>query len=219
VTPADPETVKSWEVGVKSDLLDNRLRVNVGYFHQKYDDIQRLVQFAVPGESPLQQLFNAAKATIQGVEVEVSAAPVRGLRIDGTLGYTDAKYDSFNNLTGLPAGVAPTDLEFDRVPKWTAYLGGSYEADLGPERKLRFHAGYSWRSKVFMDVLNTPFLEQEAYGLIDASAALELGPWTVGVFGRNLANKEYAEIKSAGIGYNAFGGSPRFYGVEVGWRY
>ena len=219
VTPADPETVSSYEVGIKSDLLDNRLRFNLGYFYQKYDDIQRLVQFAVPGESPTQQLFNAAAATIQGVELEVAAVPIKGLRIDGTVGYTNAKYDSFNNLTGLPAGVSPTDLKFDRVPKWTAYIGATYNTDIGQNNTLGAHIGYSWRSHVFVDVLNTRFLEQPEYGLLDASLELGIKQFTIGVFARNLANVEYAEIKSAGIGYNAFGGSPRFYGIEFGVKF
>lgn len=216
VTPADPETVTSWEGGIKSDLLDRRLRVNLGYFRQKYKDIQRLVQFAVPGESPLQQLFNAAEATIQGVELETSVLPFRGFRIDGAVGYTDAKYESFNNLTGLPAGVSPTDLEFDRVPKWTASVSASYETEVAEDTDLSMRVGYTWRSHVYTDVLNTPFLEQEAYGLLDANIGLKHGRWSASVFGRNLANQEYAEIKSAGLGYNAFGGSPRYYGIELG---
>lgn len=216
VTPANPESVASWEVGVKSDLLDNHLRINLGYFRQKYKNIQRLVQFSVPGESPLQQLFNAAQATIQGVELEASVLPARGFRIDGAVGYTDAKYDSFNNLTGLPAGVSPTSLEFDRVPKWTASISANYETDIGADSKLSMRAGYTWRSRAFLDVLNTPIFEQKAYGLLDANIALTKDRWSVSVFGRNLANREYAEIKSAGLGYNAFGGSPRYYGIELG---
>jgi iron complex outermembrane receptor protein len=220
VTPADPETVSSYEVGFKSDLLDNHLRFNLGLFRQKYDDIQRLVQVAITGSSPLQLLFNAAKATIQGVEIETSVLPFRGLRLDANVGYTDAKYDEFNNLTGLAPGQSPTDLEFDRVPKWTVYLGGSYETRMGEgDQRLSVDAGWTWRSGVFMDVLNTRELRQEAYGLFNASASYRTGPWSVSVFGRNIFDKEYAEIKSAGLGYNAFGGTRRYYGVEAGYRF
>lgn len=219
VTPADPETVSSFEVGVKSDLLDRRVRVNLGYFYQKYDNIQRLVQFAVANESPQQQLFNAAKATIQGMELETSAVPFEGLRLDANVGYTNAKYDSFNNLTGLPPGVSPTSLKFDRVPEWTVYLGGTYDIDFADDQRLTLHGSWSWRSHVFTDVLNTPVLAQKAYGLVDASATYTRGRWSISAFGRNILNTEYAEIKSAGIGYNAFGGSPRYYGVELGFRF
>ncbi|PEQ11293.1 hypothetical protein B2G71_17145 [Novosphingobium sp. PC22D] len=211
--------MSSYEAGVKSDLFGNTVRINVNYFYQKYDDIQRLVQFAVPGESPLQQLFNAASATIQGIELETAFRPVRGLRLDANVGYTDAKYDSFDNLTGLEPGQDSTDLRFDRVPKWTAYAGATYDMDVGASDKLSFHAGYSWRSHVYTDVLNTPVLEQDDYGLLDASVTYERENWTFGIFGRNIANTEYAEIKSAGLGYNAFGGSPRYYGAEIGVRF
>jgi len=218
VTPANPEAVSSYEAGVKSDLLDNTLRINANYFYQKYDDIQRLVQTPILGGSPEQRLFNAASATIQGIELETAFMPVYGLRIDANLGYIDAQYDSFNNFT-LPAGIASaSDLKFDRVPKWTAYIGFTYDIDVGAEDTLSLHSGYSWRSHVFTDVSNDPLLEQDAYGLLDASVTYEHNNWTFGIFGRNIANQEYAEIKSAGLGYNAFGGSPRYYGVEIGMK-
>lgn len=216
VTPANPETVTSFEAGFKSQFLDDHVRFNILAFRMKYDDIQRIVQVPIPGESPAQNLFNAAKATIKGIETELSVLPFRGLRLDGSLGYTDAQYDEFNNLTGLPAGVLATDLRFDRVPKWTLYLGANYDVELGADTKLSAHAGYAWRSHVFTDVLNTPALEQKAYSLIDASLKLTKGMWSVSVFGRNLQNTEYADIKSANTGYNAFGGQPRTYGVQLG---
>lgn len=217
VTPANPETVSSFEAGFKSQFLNDTLRFNILGFHMKYDDIQRIVQVPIPGESPAQNLFNAAKATIKGVEMEVSMAPTRGLRFDANFGYTDAKYDSFNNLTGLPAGVLATDLRFDRVPKITVYVAGNYEFDLpGDAGEMSLHAGYAFRSHVFTDVLNTRALEQKAYGLFDASLKYTTGMWSVSLFGRNIGNVEYADIKSANTGYNAFGGQPRTYGVQLG---
>ncbi|MHB9879969.1 TonB-dependent receptor [Pacificimonas sp. ICDLI1SI03] len=218
IVPANPESVSSFETGVKSDLLDDTLRVNVNYFYQKYDEIQRLVQTPIEGSSPEQRLFNAASATIQGIEFETAFMPVYGLRFDANVGYTDAQYDSFDNLT-LPAGVSVSDLKFDRVPKWTAFVGFTYDLDVGRDDTLSFHSGYSWRSHVFTDVNNDPLLEQDSYGLLDASITYEHDNWTFGIFGRNLANQEFAEIKSAGLGYNAFGGTPRYYGAQIGMEF
>ena len=220
ITPANPETVGSLEAGIKSEWLQHHVRINLGVFREKYNDIQRLVQFTIPGESPAQALFNAAKATIQGVELETSFVPFRGLRIDGNLGLTDAKYDQFNNLTGLAPGQIATDLKFDRVPKWTGYLGGTYETRIaGSNNRLSFTAGWTWRSHVFTDVLNTAPLQQNAYGLLNADVSYRSGPWTLSIFGRNILNKEYAEINSRNTGFNHFGGSPRYYGIQAGIRY
>lgn len=217
VTPANPETVTAFEAGFKSQFLDDTLRFNILGFNMKYDDIQRIVQVPIPGESPAQNLFNAAKATIQGIEMEISMAPTRGLRFDLNLGYTDAKYDSFNNLTGLPPGVQATDLRFDRVPKYTLYAAANYDFDLpGDAGEMTAHVGYAFRSHVFTDVLNTRALEQKAYGLLDASLKYSKDIWSVSIFGRNIGNVEYADIKSANTGFNAFGGQPRSYGVQVG---
>ena len=219
VTPANPETVSSYEAGIKSELANGTVRLNLNYFYQDYSDIQRLVQTPIPGGSPEQRLFNAASATIQGLELETAFMPVYGLRIDANVGYTDAQYDSFENLT-LPAGITSvSELKFDRVPKWTAYVGFTYDIDVGAEDTLSLHSGYSWRSHVFTDVGNDPGLEQDAYGLLDASLTYEHDRWTFGIFGRNIANQEYAEIKSAGLGFNAWGGSPRYYGAEIGFKF
>lgn len=220
ITPADPETVSAFELGLKSTLADGRVRFNILGYLQKYDDIQRIVQIAIPGESPAQNLFNAARATIKGIEAEFSALPARGLRFDINLGFTDARYDEFVGLTGLPPGRQATDLDFDRVPRVTLYLGASYETDLpGDGGNLSGLVSYAWRDHVYTDVLNLRELEQEAFGLLNASLRWTRGDWSVSIYGRNIANIDYADIRSANTGYNAFGGQPRTYGAQVALRF
>jgi len=217
ITPANPETVGSFEVGAKTQFLDRHLRLNVTGFMEKYDDIQRIVQGSANGQA-VQSLFNAASAKINGIEVETSVLPFHGFRIDGSLGYTHAKYDSFVGLTGLPAGVIATDLEFDRVPKWTWHIEGNYSFDLAGG-KVSARAAYTHRSHVYTDVNNTPELEQDAFGMFDANISYDRGPWQLSVFGRNIGNTFYADIRSRGTGYQAYGGSPRTYGVQMGYTF
>lgn len=219
VTPADPETVKSYEAGIKSEFLDRHVRLNIVAFYQKYDDIQRIIQFVVNQEN-IQSLFNAASATIKGLEIEAAVLPFNGFRIDGSVGYTKARYDDFVGLTGLPTGVEATDLEFDRVPKWTAHVEGSYGFSL-PDDNGKFSArlSYTWRDGVFTDVNNTVDLRQKAFSIVDASLIYERANWNISVFGRNLTNTFYADIKSRATGFQAFGGSPRSYGIQVGFDF
>lgn len=218
LTPADPETVSSFEAGFKTELFAHKLRLNVGAFHSSYDNIQRLVQIAIPGESPAQNLANAAKATIRGVEMEVVVVPLRRLRLGVNVGYLDGEYDSFQNLTLLP-GTSVETLKLDRVPKWTVSASGSFDTKLSNGDRLVLQTSYNWRSHVFNDVQNNPRMDEGAFGLWDASAMYEHGRWSIGVFGRNLADEEYAETRSVGIGYQAFGGSPRAYGVQLGYTF
>lgn len=93
----DPETVDGFEVGVKGDFLDNRLRVNLAMFWNSYTDLQRTVIVPLPGAANPQETVtdNAATADIRGIELELTAVPLDGLQIDVGLGILDAEYGSF----------------------------------------------------------------------------------------------------------------------------
>ena len=70
----DPEFLDSIEFGFKTEVMNNRLRLNASYFHNEYEDIQLLVRSLDPASgSFLSALENAAEATIQGVEFEGTA--------------------------------------------------------------------------------------------------------------------------------------------------
>jgi iron complex outermembrane receptor protein len=215
--PANPETVGSYEVGIKSEWLNHHLRLNLTGFSEDYSNIQRVVQ-GTDGTQAVQSLFNAASANIKGIEFEGSILPFRGFRIDATAGYTHAKYNRFIGVSGLPAGVVATDLEFDRVPKWTEHVEATYGWDM-LDGKMSLRGSYTHRSHVFTDVNNTPQLAQNAYKIIDASLSFDRKHYSISVFGRNLTNTYYADIQSLGQGYQAYGGSPRTYGVQLGYTF
>ena len=79
ITPANPETVDSYEFGVKSEWFDHRFRANFAVYDEKFKNIQRTVTTAVEGIH-VQSLLNAAQATIKGAEVEVTALPFEGVK-------------------------------------------------------------------------------------------------------------------------------------------
>ena len=97
-----PETLDSFEIGLKTIAFDNRLSVNLSGFYGKYDDIQ---VFSVRAEGDFEDPFgtvsvqpivqNAAEATVQGLELEVLANPTDELTIRGSLGLLDTEYDDF----------------------------------------------------------------------------------------------------------------------------
>ncbi|MBL8268593.1 TonB-dependent receptor [Steroidobacter sp.] len=217
--PADPETNTAYEIGAKTDLLPN-LRVNAAYFYQDYKDIQRTG--TVPGVNPpISTLFNAGAATIQGVELEVSWLPIDSLRIDANYGTVDAKYDTLLGITCPPCGSGvtdPTDLKFDRVIPWKANLAATYTVDIG-DGELATRVAYERRAKADTDVRNFDALVMQEYGILDASIGYDLGSWSFAVFGRNITNTDYVDTRSLGVGYQAFGGSPRSYGVTVGYKF
>jgi iron complex outermembrane receptor protein len=92
--PYDPEEVDTYEVGIKTDLLDRRLRTNAAVFYTDYRDMQ-LAQIYFVGTLQGNTILNAGSSTIQGLELEIAAVPVDGLTLTGSLAYLKAEYDKF----------------------------------------------------------------------------------------------------------------------------
>jgi iron complex outermembrane receptor protein len=166
--PFDPERVDTFEIGAKIDTWSDRLRVNVALFDSSADDLQRILSRATAAGVAEIVTTNAAKATIRGAELEVTALPISGLRIDATLGYLDAKYDEYcNDLNGvapndpsLVSCAAPittaagtiqpvdlTGLPLARAPKWAGRLNGLYEFEMGGMGKLGLSAEWVYQDR------------------------------------------------------------------------
>jgi iron complex outermembrane receptor protein len=216
--PTAPESVNTYEVGYKSQWLDRRLQFNLSLYDNQFSNIQRTVNTTTAnGSQPLQTLLNAANATIRGAELETAAIVYKGLRLNFSAGYTNAY---FTRISGLTPGVNGLELQLDHVPRWNLDAGAKYEFEV-PNVAGQFDASidYSWRSQIFSDLYNTPELAQDAYGILNASVSYTNGPYFARLYGRNLQNTDYAFIKSIGYGYQAYGGLPRMYGIEFGFRH
>ncbi|GAB3312928.1 TonB-dependent receptor [Haliea atlantica] len=231
--PVDEEEVVTWEAGVKSELLDGRMRLNVAVFHSAYDDIQRTISdtIIVDGNPQVAQVLrNAAEATISGIEVESSLMLTDNLTADFTFGYLDAKYDEFPGIDADRNGVyepgiddpAAEDLEFERVPEFEYTLGLQHRYPMGESAELNSRVAYQWRDDHFVDTLNSPSIAVDAYGLLDASITYDryVDGWSIAVFGRNLTDEEFHDFGFDGGTHRAvWGGVPRTYGVEVTARF
>ena len=75
-----------------------------------------------------------------------------------------------------------------------------------------------WQDSQYSDVANTEILAQDSYGLFDASLALQRESYRIALFGRNLSDEEYFDIRSTGLSYPTYGGAPRTYGVEISFE-
>lgn len=192
---AGPEKAVTYEVGVKTELLDNRLRFNIAGFYTDYDDIQITVNID-PGGGALGRfvptLLNAGTATIKGIEAESSFVATRWLRLDGTLGYVDAEYDSFAPVV-LDNYPNAESISFANTPEWTANIGATltlYEGDAG---RFEARGDYSYRSGQFKEFTNEPSLYQKGYDLVNLSFSW-FSPddaWAVQAGVTNLTNTLY----------------------------
>ncbi len=172
IGPYEPETVDSYEAGLRTTFWNNRARANVTVFRAKYKNKQEEVITASP-INPLitqTQVQNAASATLQGVEGEFQLAPTRWLNLRAAFGYIDGKYDAF-----LSGGVDIRDQRNLRyAPKYSVSFGGDatmpVEATGG---EILINANYKWTDKFATSVirdttgLNRDFID--AYATVDAS--------------------------------------------------
>jgi iron complex outermembrane receptor protein len=207
-----PETVTSYEVGVKNEFFDRHLRLNLAAYRADYRDIQIVVQENV---TPLTR--NAAKGRIQGFEVEATAVPLEGLELSYGLGFTDAKYLSITD----PRAQITTANRFVDTPKWNMSGGVQYELDLGAHGSLLSRVDATYRTKVAKDAINTPQIVQHAYGTVNArityrnpSKDLQLA-----LFVTNLTDKAYlvsgfSSLPALGI-VNGIYARPREWGLSL----
>jgi len=196
----EPEDVKVYELGFKSAMLDERLRFNGAIFHTKYEDLQVQVFNSV---APVTQ--NIGKASIDGLELELQAAPGDGWLVEASFAYLNPEYDNIDTSVTL----IEENFDFERVPKYTGSIGVSKEIALEDLGFLVVRADWSYRDDTYNDAYNTEILKTDSYNLVDASIRW-INPgedWTVTLYGRNLGDEEYLVTGVYGTAFQAYEGN------------
>lgn len=188
-----PEEVDSYEIGYKGSL--GWLNLAAAAFYADYTDVQ------IPGSVACEVaglpsfcgvVSNAGKATFKGLELEASTRFDGGFGLSGSLGYIDAQYDEYiTNINNTPTDVADFRV-VQNTPEFTGSITASYDAQLG-SGDLYLGTTFSYRSKTSQFEIPNPYLDEDGYGLLDASAVYTApsGRWSFGVYGKNLLDKQY----------------------------
>lgn len=209
-----PETSESWEVGVKSVLLDNTLAVNLALFKSTYDDFQGQQRV---GMAPVfyYTTTNAGGLQTKGVEFDATWTPVPGLQLATSVAHTPTKFTEFavqcfdlytNPATpvgecdyvqpGLPAGSPPqfnaSGYPLIYSPEWTYTFRGDYSVPVGGGKTIDFHADWNHRSSTY-GVVADPNSINEGYGLLNGQISYgpEDGSWRISIFSRNILDKHF----------------------------
>ncbi|MGF7146568.1 iron complex outermembrane receptor protein [Sphingomonas zeicaulis] len=201
--PIKPETSDDFEAGVRTQLFDRRLTLNLTLFNTTYDNFQ-----AQEGEPTLAGAFilsNVGSVRTRGAELEGSLRVGDRLTLAGGLSYVDAKIREFDRAQcyagqtaaqGCVGGVQ--DLAGGRLnnaPEWRGNIRGDYEV---PLPSLPFDGlvslSYTWQSKVNFALSGDPVTEQKAYGLANLQVGIRDRDdrYTLTLFVNNLFDQEYA---------------------------
>jgi iron complex outermembrane receptor protein len=216
-----PEILDATEIGIKSELFNKRVRLNLDAFYYNYQDIQLFV--GVFGGSIVK---NSAGAHTKGVEGDLTVVPIDNLTLNASMAYLDGRYTddpgaaaiTANGVT-LPA-VNDAGKHTPNTPPFTGAFNASYEIDtpygsFRPAGSVVYNNGYYWQPD--------NRLVQPAYTLINASLlwTSTSGKYSAQLWGKNLAQATYyiARISAAGIGDAQEQAPPRTIGLTLKVRF
>lgn len=225
-----PETINSYEAGLKTSWWANKLTVNLAGFWTDVSDYQTTIVDV--DRNNISFFTNVGKVRTRGVEADVRAAPAPWLSLYGSGTYTDAQYVTYPNAP-CPIetnGQTLCDLSGDRLPgvsKWAFSAGGEAKAGigraLGQETEVYVGADYSYRSNYYTTASLSRYSLIPGYSLLNARIGVRAldGSVDIQLWGRNLFDKDYYQSLSAGNTGAITGtlGDPRTYGVTLRTRF
>ena len=232
ITPFDPEQAVLYELGIKSEWLDNRVRVNAAVFSTDYTDLQILQllvpEGAVPGTTGTLITQNAADADIEGVEIEFTIAPTDNLTVQGAYTHLNTGFSNFF----IPSGFRPPDLggttPVDRTgnglrnaPKHAFNVLVRYDWLFGNGGALSLQGDWRYKDKAFQDPDVLEFATVPSYDVVDfrASYMWPGGNFETTLWMRNAFDEDYFlhnwPLQGSG---QATPAPPRTYGLTVTWR-
>lgn len=229
----EPEEVTNYELGIKMDALDQRLRVNLALYSMEYDDMQITVTRQINELNTAAGLANAGEATVQGLEMEVSFLPTANWFFQATANFIDAEYDEFMDLVRDPASgefvpIDRSDEEFAYLPErsfsWIAQY--SHDTDIG---EIAARVSGSYKDDIYIgleggaDVSNFDTLD--GYTLWNARLSWRApgDNLEVALYVDNLDDEEYfgtGNLQFAAQGTQTLvKGLERTYGLQATYRF
>ena len=223
--PVNPETLDAYQLGIKSEFYNHRLRFNAAAFYYNYKDIQ----IEVTGTGGL-NLVNAAAAKMRGIDADFAVLPIDALTLRGGVEWMRGYYTSFNNAPLLSPNLGPGGMPvggnsqsggdasgFDtvRTPKATATASADYRM-LVPGGSLDFVISDYYNSGFAWDPANR--LRQPSYNVLNASVDWKSSKngWGVRLWGRNLTGSQYCAFETASSLLDSCAPArPKTYGITV----
>lgn len=207
-TPLRSEILDNYELGLKSTILDGRLRFNAAAFRLEYDDLQ---VYELLG---LSLVTSNAQAEVNGYEIESAFAVTNNITIGGSYTSLDAKFTSNAQSGALILPYNGNTLPRSPDSQYTLYADGEWDAFGGI---VAARVDYQWTDDFYFDPSNNPEVLSPAHSLVSAYLSWETpSGLKLAVYGKNLGDEEYQThiIKNVGVGFSVFG-APRSYGVAV----
>jgi iron complex outermembrane receptor protein len=228
--PVAPEVLTDYEVGAKSDLFNEHLRLNVASYFYQYKDVQ--VQSLTPNGGISAIVQNAAAAQAFGVEFSSSFVVTDQLRLNSSAAWENSKYTNFPGAPFFSLGTGPggANVELSTVSGSGHPLVNApdFVITLGPDYKIPLSSGASVEANATLyhnsgyQLSATGQLPQSAYSLVNAFVAYTFPDkhWTATFWGNNLTDKQYYAYGAVDVyGTYVHNNRPRMYGGTVSYAF
>ncbi|MEM6581564.1 MAG: TonB-dependent receptor [Pseudomonadota bacterium] len=226
--PTDPEIADSFELGLKTEALDNNLRLDLAAFYVEYSDAQRDLVTTFTNEFGAEfqetRFFNAAEMEVWGLEAQFAWALTDNFTLRGNASYLDSEYKEFiadTNGDGMD-DIDLSDRPVNRAPEWLWNVDAVYQHELfGGNMSWLVNANYEDDAIFVYSVVDPAFDgKTDSRTLFNASVTFtsEDSRYFVRVYGKNLTDETYkvGELPVADLWTFAYYGEPRAFGMEVG---
>jgi iron complex outermembrane receptor protein len=194
--PLDPETADSYEIGLKSTLLDDRLILNLAAWDAKYDDFQAN-NYTILNGTVITTLTNAGTVTTEGVSLDLIARPMDALALTGGIAYTDAKVDKFFTPPGRPPTVA-NGTQLPLAPTWKANIAAEYTMEFGNFNVVPTLL-VNYTGDQYGDLNEPVWALMESYSTMDLAVAIsdKANRYRLSLYARNLTDESYAVLTTS----------------------
>jgi iron complex outermembrane receptor protein len=218
VATIDPEYLKSYELGTKTEWWNKRLTINAAAFYYDYTNIQQKSTILNP-TNPLQQVvtfINAGGGYSRGVELEVAVKPIKNLTLAANIGYNQTEFTDFQDT---PTHNAAGNW-FNRVPQLISNFQADYKYPLANGAAVVLNTDWAYRSKSYFNAVDqtSPALIEPSYWLGNLSVGYVSAnkKYEVRAFALNILDKQYRNTSLITGSYSY--GPPRTVGISLSAR-
>ena len=236
--PYDPEIVWNYEVGLKADLLNNRLRINAAAFYMDWSDMH--VSFLVPellGATGGTFVSNADSAFSKGIELSLTALPIDNLIVNFNLGYLKAELEKATVfIRDNVCNHVPPSTECNHVldgrttpmsPEWTLSADAEYTYNIRPNYDGFARIEWTYRDKVdrtqVEDLLKPEGFPWEvpSYDFFNVRGGIRHENFTITAYAENVFNSHFFQnaYRKAWAGGVSLEPSMRSYGIRLRYTY
>ncbi len=213
-----PESLNAYELGFRLQAWENKFWANISSFYYDYHDQQVFINVS-QSVSPYDVLRNAGDSTIYGLESEMWLQPNKNWRFNLNIGYIPKA--EIGDYVGDGVSVSAAQMPF--TSKWNISGNAFYQRDW-LDGQFKAELGFDYQSEFYFDQNENPYTRQEGYTLWHGRVAYGFdGQWELGLWGKNIFNQEYAELRFDSIAALAavteLKGEKRQVGIELSYQF